>query len=184
MRASELLKKINEKGITKPDNNASGINIKVGMPSEFDRNELKRMKKLLVSGQEVVRRGLLLQIERAPRIGLVYDGNSLIAAGAIKKPRESYHTKVFTKAGIPELQKEYSLEIGWLFTKPEYRKQGIMNRLLSQLLHGYKAVGLFATTAEKNMTPQRILTRHGFKTIGKPYVGELSGRNIFLWGRA
>ena len=103
-----------------------------------------------------------------------------IAIGGIK-PKTSNDFSP-EKADIENLSDNFSWELGYLYTKPEYSGRGIASNVVRLLLlkHGKESI-MASTEISKNPGMVRILTKNGFKQYGKPWKSVIHGNFLGLY---
>jgi len=154
--------------------------IYVKRPKECSDSELENFSALVKKGGQVSERGLGALIKKAHLLGFGYCEKVLVAIAAIKVPRQTYKERVFQKASSEENTGNYVFELGWCYTEPQYRGQGICQRLIEQLLRQQKEYrkSIFATTVSEAM--KIILNKYGFIELGQPYESSNAKRMLTL----
>jgi hypothetical protein len=146
--------------------------VEIRKPSEFTQEETETILRLIAAGDqipdiELVRSGL----ERAEYIGIVRcDGGTIASTATIKNPLDSYRTRVFKSAGVPQLSDLFEKELGYICTDSKYEGRKLCQLLLSKLLEDYDQA-LFATTRKPSMI--HVLKKFGFEKSGVTYSGDL-----------
>lgn len=141
-------------------------------PGKCSDQELEQFCDTVAEGGEVVA-GLKERLKEAFRLGFItYDG-IVVGTAALKKPRATYRTKVFTSAKAERPAKSYPYELGWIYLKEEHRKKGQMTRLIDELLPLAGTSNLFATTRTSNTIMREMLDQLHFKQEGEEYVSAL-----------
>jgi hypothetical protein len=79
---------------------------------------------------------------------------------------------VFKKAGIPDLAKDYSFELGYIITHPDFEGRGLCQKLLNEFMPRVSDRAIFATSRKPSMI--HILGKHGFNKIGSVYDNDLN----------
>lgn len=149
-------------------------------PDQIDAQTLQALAQLISIGSEVDGTMVLRNLKAASSIAYAMDGQNPVGVIVLKNPVESYRNKVFQAAGVPELEQNYKLELGYVYMLPEYRTQGVSARLL-RLMNRSITVPAFATTRENNTTINTILKFAGFKQTGEPYSSARGDYQLFLW---
>lgn len=146
--------------------------IEIKQPRNCSEKELLEFHKKVVKGKKVMKTGLLNRIQNCELLAFCYFKNKLVAVSSIKRPGENYVNDIIEKTKIDRKSKDLTFEIGYSYTEPEVRRNGISQELKKQLLEEMKSrTGLiFSTTAIKSS--QNFLEKNGFKKCGKPYDGE------------
>jgi hypothetical protein len=150
-------------------------------PADCCETSLDNFKALVLEGREVIADGLTERIKGAERLGLGWWDGKLVAVSAIKRPNAEYRDKVFADAQASHAAAKFgNLEMGWSFTKPEYRCRGLCSLLKTLLLADVREP-MFATTRLSNKTAINLLLRNGFHRLGEPYRGRTDV--LLLYGR-
>lgn len=152
-------------------------------PSQCDVDELDAFFSLVILGDEVDERGLERRIKMAKLLVFCYEQNFLIGIGALKHPTLSHKNSVFKNAGFEEKEKNFALELGWVFVKKEYEHRGIGTRIVVSLLNTRDNNSVFSTTRTNNLGMKKILRKNFFKQIGQPYPGRKENQFIELFIR-
>ena len=153
------------------------------LPSECTDSELLEFKRLVQDGGEVSAQGLEARIKNAA--SLIYHHNKegvVCGIGAIKNPNTDYKTNVFSKAEVKQECNQYSVELGWLYVRPEARKTGIGGILMETCIQSLGNSTCFSTTREDNLPVHRLFEKYGFIRLGVPYKGN-GEYNLILFGR-
>ncbi|MFC4212375.1 hypothetical protein ACFOWA_14345 [Pedobacter lithocola] len=140
-------------------------------PANCSIAELHQFYILLKKGNKVSLTNLHEKILSAKYLGFCYHNKKLIGISAIKKPTKAYIQAIHEKAGIIRNIHNNFLEIGYSFTREEFREKGIssnLKRMLFEKIHLYKGI-LFSTTATPSS--QRFLKANGFNSCGNVYQG-------------
>ncbi len=117
-------------------------------------------------------------IAKAEYLAFYYENNELVAIGAIKRPDKNYRKDVFKEAGSDRSPKNFNFELGWLNTKPAFRKQGIIKDIVSKLLAVLPKEAIYATTSHTYI--ESFLGKFGFIQSGLPYKSKRGDYNLFL----
>ena len=104
----------------------------------------------------------------------------MVGAVVLKVPNAQYRQRVFEKAGVPELERNYRLEVGYAFVAPGHRASGVSVRLLGAMRNQMPAQ-VFATTREQNTAINTLLQFAGFRVTGEPYASDRGTYNLLLW---
>ena len=167
--------------IVKPQDvneDSSGIEYRIYPPSSFRQQTLTRIADLIASGNETNGRNINRNLQNAHAIAFArVDGNP-VGVIVVKQPVATYKTKVFAAAGVAELDAKFKLELGYVMINPQYRGQGVAQKLTGLI----KGIGepMYATTRSNNAAMIHILQSIGFAKTGTAYQGE-SGSELTLW---
>lgn len=146
--------------------------IEVKEPANCSDQEFSAFYEKVKKGGKVALSGLTDRIKNCELLAFCYCENSLIGISAIKRPTRRYIEDIIKKTGIDRKVEDLHFEIGYSFTEPDYRKNGISTELKRRLLEQMKSRSgiVFSTTAIKSS--QNFLEENGFKKCGKSYDGE------------
>lgn len=144
--------------------------------------DLQSFARLVRREAQVTPEGLEARIAAAAWLGFAWLGGTLAGVAALKNPRSSYRSKVFSAAQVTALAQGFPLEFGWAVVVPESRGLGIAKSLLRELLEIRADAGIFATTRADNQPMQRILQCSGFEILGQPFASRRQETNNYLWG--
>lgn len=149
-------------------------------PSECTKAELEAFAKLVTEGGQVGRSGLERLIRRAKLLGFAYEGNELVSISAVKRSSWLYIRDVFAKANEPDEAIDYKYEVGWGFTRPEYRNRGIHECMVDLMLENMRGTNLFLTTGINNRPVSAIFTKRQFQKCGSPYQGRTEPKQVWV----
>ena len=152
----------------------------IDKPTNFTEDQKNEFEALVKLGRQVDIKGLGSRLNHSQLLGFYYVENQLTSIVAIKRPDFGYRNRVFQKSHVSERSDEFSLELGWAYTVNEYRGKGIGGELAQAILEKAPRINIFATTKTDNYRMQRILTKNGFISIGKPYAGNDNHKLILL----
>lgn len=156
--------------------------LRLKVPKECSETELDAFENLVKEGGEVSSSELRLRIERAAYLSWIEaDNGEFIGVGAIKNPNTSYRSSIFKKADPLAKPDLFGLELGWIFIKPAFRKQGLSSQLITKLLDSVKNKAIFASTREDNEIMKSILQSFGFNKIGNPYLSNNGNYDLVLF---
>lgn len=141
-------------------------------PTECTGDEINLFYATVLKGGQVQEQGLLSRIRRCKFLAFCFDEERLAGILACKIPHEEYKNGVFIKALIPEDAQNYTIEIGYTFTEPDYRGNRICPTLLDLAKASLKSINIFATTGNPAM--KKALSRAHFDVIGNKYKGKYS----------
>ncbi len=146
--------------------------IEVKEPKNCSDTEISSFYEEVKKGGKVMLHGLIDRIRNCELLAFCYYKNSLIGVSSIKRPNQNYVADIIQKTEINRNVEDLTFEIGYSYTEPEYRRNGISKELKSNLLEQMKSrTGtIFSTTAIKSS--QKFLLENGFKKLGKSYDGE------------
>lgn len=146
--------------------------IEIKQPNICSDEEILNFHQKVEKGGKVMLQGLLSRIKKCELLAFCYLENKLIAVSSIKKPSQNYINKIIFKAKLDRKAENLIFEIGYSFTEPEVRRNGISQKLKKELLKEMESRNgiIFSTTAIKSS--QNFLEQNGFNKYGEPYDGD------------
>jgi len=126
---------------------------------------------MVLAGEQVTANGLEARIGNCKVLGYYYVDNELVGVSAIKQKDKEIVKLTREKARIKG-DDIPTLELGYSYTKPKFRKQGINKKLNDGLLRLIKEEKIYATTNSE--TIRRYLVDNGFKKLGHPFKGQFN----------
>jgi len=151
-------------------------------PGECSVSELDTFENLVKVGGEVNPQGLRNRIENAHFLACaVTSGGEVVGVAALKNPHEHYRSSVFQKARSKENPNQWQYELGWIFVKDEYRKQGVATQLVESLFSGSNSASIYATARENNDPILPILKKFGFVQSGEAYSSNEDSYSLVLY---
>jgi GNAT superfamily N-acetyltransferase len=146
-------------------------------PSSLSKAEIQDFVAMVRAGGEVGSDVLEQNVRSAESLVTAHNkGECLIGVAALKRPTQSYRTKIEGKSGAKLDQAGFPFELGYVFVLPSARGQGLATRLCEAALAGRDSVNIFATTRVGNVPMAKALREIGFETYGQPYA---SGRGKY-----
>jgi RimJ/RimL family protein N-acetyltransferase len=128
--------------------------------------------------------GLDRRIQSAAWLVFAFDDHgTLVAVGALKRPRDGYRRSVFRKAACSMPPINHALELGWIFVDQERRGTGYARLLTRSLFELAGSEELNATTRTDNIVMKRTLIRFGFLECGTPYLSNTRDYELVLFVR-
>jgi hypothetical protein len=155
-------------------------NVRVEPSSAYTAQELEQIANLIAQGGEVNMSLVHNNLVRSPMIASASVNGQMVGAVVLKVPNAQYKQRVFNKAGVPEQERNYNLEVGYAFVDPAHRASGVSIRLLHAMRNRMPAQ-VFATTREQNTVINTILKFAGFRVTGQPYASDRGTYNLLLW---
>ena len=155
------------------------VNSSILRPLDCNAQALADFEKLVIEAGTVDPMGLTQRIRDAFRLLFLRESNGqLVGAGALKRPRLGYRSKVFAKAGTTISPDEYRVELGWIAVAKSYEGRGLSRRIIGQLISLVGNENLFATT-RADARAMRFAPDYGFRPAGNPYPSG-SGYDLIL----
>jgi len=106
--------------------------------------------------------------------------NEIISIGAIKPKTNSDFNS--DKADLDKFRNDFSLELGYCFTLPNYTGKGFSSSIVKLLPDKFNHTNLMASTElriDNSMT--RILEKNNFKQFGKPWKSAIHKGTLGLF---
>lgn len=152
-------------------------------PENCSADELKAFEELILMGDEVDPNGLKGRILNAEQLFFIKE-DEYVGIAALKRPKKSYKSGVFYKAGFSDEDK-YEYEIGWIYVIEENRKNGYGGVLMDSI-HRYisnkpSGKACFGTVRENNTGMQRLFAKHGFSKAGHSYNSVRGNYSLVLY---
>jgi hypothetical protein len=138
-------------------------------PKDCDDKQIGDFIALVLAGGEVTSNGLEDRVRSAARLFFLDVGCCLCGIAALKHPEQSYRKHVSTKSTVPLSEKEYPLELGWVFIMPSARGRKFSVDLTRAALAVAGEKGVFATSRVGNSGMHASLEKSGFLPVGIPY---------------
>ncbi len=136
--------------------------------SDCTEEELEDFKNLVLAGGQVTANGLEARIKNCKALGFYYVDNKLVGISAIKQKNKEIVKRTRDKAKV-KAEEIPTLELGYSFTKPEFRGRGINKKLNNGLLEVIVGEKIYATTDSNIM--RKYLSENGFKKMGESFKG-------------
>lgn len=157
------------------------VKVEVKPPKECPRTEIDAFEDLVKLGGEVTAHGLRARIENAFYLALAKaDTGELVAVAALKKPNDTYRESVFKKSQSSEKPSGWPAELGWIFVKETYRKQGLATRLVKALFSEANTMRVYATARKCNDPILPLLQKYDFVPTGRPYSSSEGSYDLVL----
>jgi predicted GNAT family N-acyltransferase len=140
-------------------------------PADCTKEELNEFIRLVSSGGQVATNGLEERIRNCKALGFYYVNNELAGVSAIKQKGKEIVKRTLKKAKV-ETDNIPTLELGYSYTKPKFRGQGINKKINDGLLELIDQDKIYATT--DNDTMRNYLKNKGFKKVGESFLGQFN----------
>lgn len=141
-------------------------------PTDCSQEELSTFEKLVLEGGEVASRGLSGRIKSAYKLIFIELNNECVSVGALKCPNKNYKNKVFLKSGMAAESASYQYELGYLYTSPKSRGNGIGSFLMKSVCNALNGHSCFATTRENNKVIHHLFSKASFSRLGVAYKSD------------
>jgi len=140
-------------------------------PSDCTKEELDKFMKLVSCGGQVTTNGLEARIKKCKALGFYYVDGELVGVSALKQKDEETVKRTLKKAKV-KTDNVPILELGYSYTKPKFRGQGINKMINDGLLGLVERERIYATT--DNDTMRKYLKARGFKKVGDSFKGNFN----------
>lgn len=157
--------------------------VNVVEPANAAGNDLALFEKLVLEGGEVNPHTLPGLMANAQSLAFARKGDSIVGVGGNKRPSRSHKAKVFRKANAQLDAEQFEFELGWVYVRPEERRQGIAPALVESLMLAVGTALVYATSAVDKGSMHTALGRVGFRRIGVPFSSEQNESDIQLFVR-
>ncbi len=138
-------------------------------PTQCTDAEIENIYRLLLNGGQVSPEGLMDTVLNCKKLGLCTLEDKIIGIIGLKELLESERRYIFKSCGVEHLLNQYIYELGFGYTDPNFRGQGILNKL-ADLVMANITTGVYGTTSIP--TIKKMLERWHFKKVGKSYLGK------------
>lgn len=160
---------------------STACRIITGAPNRFPDGQIEAFVRLAAAfGARL--EGLPSRVRAARTLCFLVEDTTLKGIAGIKSPHGLYHTLVFRSAGVPNLQARYPIEFGWMYLTPEARARGHGEAMLRACLKSVEGHNLYATSRSDNGAFARLVARHGFRQLGRPYLSRTGDHDLTLFG--
>ena len=149
-------------------------------PKNCTESEIKGFYQIVQKSGEVLIDTAEDGIKNSQLLAYYYSHGELAGIAALKYTPIGYQNCVFDRAGVPDLADKYDLEIGYVFTKRKYRRQGICKNLIRELIDKSDSDKIFSTARTENRYMVKILECLNFKKVGKPFLGRMVHRGVYF----
>lgn len=153
-------------------------------PKFFGSDDIASFKELVRIGGEVNDQTLSSLVSGSLLLAFARRNETLVAIGAVKRPNDSYRTKIFLKAGVLERMADFEHELGWIYVDPAARGNGLSRKIVDVLLTAPTSGHLYATSRVNNLAMHTTLKHFGFTEAGAPYPSSLNEPQIQLFLRS
>ena len=141
-------------------------------PSECSKDEINQFYNMIKRNENLKTIGLKRRIKKSKILVFNYNNNNeLRGIGALKIPSKNYINKIFNLAGISHLNKDYHLEIGYLYVDRKYRQKGISKSITENIVLFSQDNNIFAVVRTDNKPAKKNLFNYGFRKSGINYKG-------------
>ncbi len=137
------------------------------VPNDFDDQQISKFIALVNTGGEVSNL-TEAKVRTAKYLAMTSIDGPLACVGALKLPENSYRNYVKTQSGFDLSCEHFPLELGWLVTDENFRRQGLARFVASGLVNKAQK-GAFATTRLTNRHMHNMLQALGFHVEGNSY---------------
>lgn len=157
----------------------SEIVYKIGSPDNFSKEEREIFCNLLIKQNKVIN-PTVEKVERCRWLCVCKVKDKTVAIGAIKPATKLDFNK--SHADAADLREEFSLELGYCYTEPNYTGKGYSSKIVSLLIE--KENKLMASTELRDDNAMKyVLHKFGFQRYGKSWKSIIHGGALGLYLR-
>jgi hypothetical protein len=144
--------------------------MQIEAPSELTLTEKNEFIDVVRAAGEA--RGISMdRVNKAVCLVRYFSPDGLIGTAALKKPGDGYRKGCFSKAGLAELERSYTLELGYVWAVDGTRGRGAGHLLVAAALsQREKKMSVFATSESSNFGMHRVLDSRHFEHVGKDWL--------------
>jgi RimJ/RimL family protein N-acetyltransferase len=147
--------------------------------NDFNENHREILASMLIK-QGKVTGNFDKKIKKCKLICIAWVDNDVAAIGAIKEKTKTDFSA--EKAGLQELSDDFEWELGYFYTQEKYAGKGIASMIAKLLIEEYGKENLMASTEiTANPAMVKILKKHGFHLLGKPWKSHIHGNYLGLF---
>lgn len=156
-------------------------NTRAAEPREFTPVEIDGFVSLVLAGGEVIPHGLRARVIQAAQLAFTRENGCVVAVAGLKKPSQNHRNEVAagSKTQLPE--RDYPLELGWVFIRPSARGRKLSFPLCQVLVTAANGRGIFATSRVDNHALHSTLMKVGFSRIGAEWPSRQNDGNLALF---
>lgn len=107
----------------------------------------------------------------------------LAGVAAIKRPNDSYRSKIERKTGIKLMKEAWPFELGYVSVRSQFQRQGHAKALVNAALETTGNTSVFATVRIDNEGMIAVLRAASFVRSGNDYPSDDNVRTLSLWIR-
>jgi hypothetical protein len=157
------------------------ITYKLDTPKNISDKEKETFLHLLIQ-QGKIKKPSIEKIELCPLICLCRMNDQIISIGAIKPKTNGVFNS--DKADLGSIKDDFSIELGYCFTLPDFIRKGFSSSIVSLLLDEFKDVNIMASTELRlDNSMSRILEKNDFRQFGKPWKSTIHEGTLGLFLR-
>lgn len=154
---------------------------KLATPQNISDKEKEAFLSLLIQ-QGKIKKPSMEKIELCPLLCMCKVNNKVISIGAIKPKTNGVFNA--EKADLSSIKDDFSLELGYCFTLPDFTRKGFSSSIVSLLLDEFKETNIMASTELRlDNSMSRILEKNDFRQFGKPWKSTIHDGTLGLFLR-
>jgi hypothetical protein len=151
-------------------------------PGDCSPEELADFLRFAQDSGEVSPVGLDGRIRAAEKLIFCRHDGKLIGIAGVKHPVDAYRQYVSDGSGVILLEKDWPLELGWIFVVEPFRRKGASTSMVECALRDL-TVPVFSTSRVENAGTHVILKGHRFAQAGEDYDSEHGDYQLRLFTR-
>lgn len=121
-----------------------------------------------------------MRINRCVLLGFLFKDDKLVSIRAIKPARFMYTRRIFKEAGVKEQFSDFSIETGYAYTIPTYRRKGLSKKLFKAMLVKCSNKNIFCTSVI-NSPHIGLAILLGFRKIGSAFKSSIGNYDVELF---
>jgi|SRR5258708_1714890 RimJ/RimL family protein N-acetyltransferase len=149
-------------------------------PSDYSGEELDCFRDLVIAAGEVEEEGLQDRIRRAEVLAVLKQGGKIIGVGALKRQHPNHTARLFQKANAKSVANDFSLELGWVVIRTEYRGHKYSRPIVDALVAHAKGQRIYATSVSTNEPMHKTLINYKFERDGSDWPSQRRKRTRLL----
>jgi hypothetical protein len=157
--------------------------IYVGKPTSFIDAEVDDFVAFVLAGGEVSTEGLRNRVLRASNIAYARKSECLVGVGGLKKPDDTYRSRIENRSGAIIDADNFPFELGWVFVLPSARGTGLSGMLCRSLVAESEGKGVFATSRTDNNAMHRTMANLDFVRVGTEWRSKENEAMLALFVR-
>ncbi len=149
-------------------------------PVDCTPDSFKIFINLVMAGGEVPLINLQRGVPMADMLFFTGTAGNVMGVGAVRYANTNYHRQLFTMAGVPEMYNPDSVEVCWLYVKPEARGTGVWKNARAARLRYLGERPSHGVHRTKNDLVSPLITPSGYDQAGKDFMNNTGDHTIRL----